>query len=600
MSTARRLAIIVLNLVVFWVGLPAGIAAAGFLLDVWLGLATPGTAARVAGAAVGGLGLVFALWAIIVLRLRGKGLPISSLPPPDLVPSGPYAWVRHPIYTGYVFLAGGAGIAAGSWGIGVVVVPVVAAVWFATWVRLYEEPGLLRRFGNAYRIYAERTPGFLPVRPSRLGRWLVLRALRGFFRITVEGMENVPSTGPVLLYSDHLSYLDFLFAQYATRRPLRIPVTAEVFRKPLQRWFMRTMGAVATRRYCADPAALLALADELAAGGVVGIAIEGERSWTGEMALPSGNVVQNMLALCAAGPSGRGGGDREAGASGIPVVPLAFCGAYRVWPRWANEMDRKARVTIRIGKPFDLARAGAEERTGGEDLVAACSRVLRARVVELRLPGALFADPTRFRLARPELALWKCPMCGGEETLSLESARWLTCAACNAQWECFEGEFRVIEPVERAGEHGTLAGWCLRAGCTPGPLPAEPLAPNPEPLAPNPEPRLPSPVLAAECELREDPEARLTLQVLKSLGSGIAVLRQDELEWKCGDGPSRRYGLSEIRSVTTERNDTLQLGIGRGVVQLVFHRASPWRWQHYVLRLKSESGVERGSPPEDA
>jgi 1-acyl-sn-glycerol-3-phosphate acyltransferase len=583
MGTGRRLLIIVLNFVLFWGVLPAGLVGAGFALDGWLGLPVPRDVVRGVGAGIGAAGLVFALWAIAVLRVKGKGLPISSLPPPELVPSGPYAWVRHPIYTGYVLLAGGGGLAAGSWAMALIVVPVVAVVWFATWVKLYEEPGLLRRFGNSYRVYAERTPGFLPVRPALTGRWLVLRLFRLFFRISVEGAENVPKSGPVILYSDHLCYLDFIFAHYATKRLVRIPVTAEVFRKPLQRAFVRMMGGVPTRRFCADPASVLALADELSVGGVVGIAIEGERSWTGEMSLPGTNVAKNILDLCARGNPAAGGEGTS-----LQVVPLAFNGAYRVWPRWANGADRSAAVRIRIGTPFDLRAAGEAGRTKGEDLLTACARVLRERVVALRLPEALLADPAKFPGSRPELALWKCPMCAGEETLALEAGRWLTCAHCNASWDCSGGDFTVQEPVERAGEKGTLAGWCRRAGCAPGDLSPGPVAAAPVEGGAD---LQPSTICAADCELREDPDARLTLQVLKSLGMGIAVLRSDGLEWK-REGVSRRYRLEEIRTVTTERNDTLQLGIGRGVVQLVFPKASPSRWQRYVSQAVVIAGAE--------
>ncbi|MBM4354921.1 MAG: hypothetical protein FJ109_14225 [Deltaproteobacteria bacterium] len=569
----RRVAIIVLNIIMFWVALPAGIAGMGLLLDRWLGLPEPGLAIRGVGAGIAALGLAFSLWAIVVLRLRGKGLPISSLPPPDLVVTGPYAWVRHPIYTGYVFLAAGAGLAAGSWGIAGIVVPLVAVAWFATWVKLYEEPGLLRRFGNAYRIHAERMPLLLPLRPVRGVRWLVLRLFRLFFHVTVEGGENVPRRGPVLLYSDHLSYQNFIFAQYATTRPMRIPVTAEVFRKPLQRAFMRMMGGIPTRRFCADPASLLALADEIGAGGVVGIAIEGERSWTGEMALPAANVVRNMLELSAAGRCGAEALDR-----GVQVVPLAFCGAYRLWPRWAGGADRKTRVVIRIGKPYYLRDSAEAVRQQGEDLADACARVLRERVVALRLPDGLLADPGRLPAARPELALWRCPTCSGEETLSLESRRWLSCAGCGTRWDFAGGNLTVVEPADRSGESGTLAGWCRRAGCGPGDGPLSSGSPTTGGGGAS------NVALAAECELREDSEARLTLQVLRSLGTGMAVLRSDGLEWKRGERV-RRYRPEDILTVTTERNDTLQLGVGRGVVQLVFGRASPWRWQKYVAEL---------------
>jgi hypothetical protein len=128
----------------------------------------------------------------------------------------------------------------------------------------------------------------------------------------------------------------------------------------------------------------------------------------------------------------------------------------------------------------------------------------------------------------------------------------------------------LAEPAAQAGRSDTLAGWLdvvrwSLPACQPG-----------------------GPLLIAACEWREDREARLTLQPLQSAGFGEAVLYPDRLVWS---SPGKELGidLSDVLSVTTERNDTLQLGVGRGVVQLVFGRSSPWRWQHYVAALTGQA-----------
>ena len=95
LSPARRAAVTMVYIAVFWVGLPAGLWWAGTAVDraagweqevMWWGLLPAA------------LGAPLLAWAIYQLWREGGGLPIGALPPPHLACRGPYAWVRHPIY----------------------------------------------------------------------------------------------------------------------------------------------------------------------------------------------------------------------------------------------------------------------------------------------------------------------------------------------------------------------------------------------------------------------------------------------------------------------------------------------------------------------
>ena len=551
MTSARRLSIVVLNLLLFWCAFPAGLYYAGLWVDGLLEFRTPEPCVRGAGALAALLGLAIAMWAMVLLKTKGKGLPISSLPPERFVAVGPYRWFRHPIYTGYVFMAAGSGLALGSKGLSLVVVPIVAVIWFFTWVKLYEEPMLVERFGDQYRLYRTRVAAFVPIPVRACVRQLVLFLFRIVFRIRVKGVEHVPRRGASVFISDHCSYPDFYFAQYVPGRSMAVPVTAEVFRGPASRFFMKFMGAVPTRRFCADSAAGKALAAEFALEGAVGIAVEGERSWTGEMSVPAAGVANNLLKF------------------GCTIVPVAFRGSYRLWPRWAPRPDRSVRVTAQVGPAFDLA-AEAEARAGeGGDLSTAAAHVLRDRIASLRDPEEPSVDITRFPGARPELVLWRCPICGTEESLLFDGNRWLSCGACTARFDAAGGDLTLVTPEERAGERDTLAGWVRRS-----PEPPAPFAGG-------------EAIATANCELLADPHAAHTMRRLESKGVGTATLFPHRLEWT-GDGDVTVFPLSEIRSVTTERNDTLQLGIGSRVVQLLFARSSPWRWQWHLKNLHKE------------
>ena len=116
--------------------------ALGFLAAVaTLALARPSPASLAAGFAVAAAGEAFRIWAAGHLE---KSREVTR--------SGPYRWVRHPLYAGSALMAAGAMIAARHWAVAVLVtlymvVTISAAI--AT-----EEAFLRRTFGDAYDRYA--------------------------------------------------------------------------------------------------------------------------------------------------------------------------------------------------------------------------------------------------------------------------------------------------------------------------------------------------------------------------------------------------------------------------------------------------------------
>jgi protein-S-isoprenylcysteine O-methyltransferase Ste14 len=78
----------------------------------------------------------------------------------ELVRSGPYGWVRHPIYTGILFGFIGSALAGTRWG-GLVAVAIVFA---AFWRKLkLEEHFMTETFGDAYRQYREQVSALIPL-----------------------------------------------------------------------------------------------------------------------------------------------------------------------------------------------------------------------------------------------------------------------------------------------------------------------------------------------------------------------------------------------------------------------------------------------------
>jgi protein-S-isoprenylcysteine O-methyltransferase Ste14 len=110
------------------------------------------------GVAIVALGLGFSIWARRTLGRNWSGI-VTLKQDHELVRSGPYRWVRHPIYTGLVFAFVGCAIARGEWR-GILA---VAIVFVALWRKLrLEERWMLETFGDAYVRYKSEVPALIP------------------------------------------------------------------------------------------------------------------------------------------------------------------------------------------------------------------------------------------------------------------------------------------------------------------------------------------------------------------------------------------------------------------------------------------------------
>lgn len=93
--------------------------------------------------------------------LQVKGTPVPFNPPPTLVTSGPYRFVRNPMLTGVFLILFGIGFAINSLSLVVFFTPlyVLINVWE---LKQIEEPELIKRLGQDYLEYRKRTPMFFP------------------------------------------------------------------------------------------------------------------------------------------------------------------------------------------------------------------------------------------------------------------------------------------------------------------------------------------------------------------------------------------------------------------------------------------------------
>jgi protein-S-isoprenylcysteine O-methyltransferase Ste14 len=109
------------------------------------------------GLAVFVLGLALAIWARVYLG-RNWGMPMSQKDDPELVTTGPYRTIRHPIYAGIVLAMIGTTIAVSLYWLAAVVV----LGGYFLYSAIVEERLMARLFPDAYAQYKQSTKMLIP------------------------------------------------------------------------------------------------------------------------------------------------------------------------------------------------------------------------------------------------------------------------------------------------------------------------------------------------------------------------------------------------------------------------------------------------------
>lgn len=176
-------------------------------------------------------------------------------------------------------------------------------------------------------------------------KWVVLGPfLRSVFRPWVTGAENVPESGPVILASNHLSFVDSVFLPIVLERPVAFLAKSDYFTGTgIKGWFIRTF-FLATGQLPIDrsggkasEASLNTGLRVLSEGRVLGIYPEGTRSPDGRMYRGRTGVARMIL-------EGR-----------VPVVPVAMIDTEKVMPI-GTKVPHVRRVGVIVGEPLDFSR----------------------------------------------------------------------------------------------------------------------------------------------------------------------------------------------------------------------------------------------------
>ena len=159
---------------------------------------------------------------------------------------------------------------------------------------------------------------------------------RLFFRIKVSGVENIPTSGGVIVAANHASYLDIPLLAYSLIRHANFIAKKELCTIPVLGTLLRLLGAIPIDREKIDRPAIREIMKKLNSGNVVVIYPEGTRSLNGKLQAgkPGVGFIVRM--------------------SGKKVVPAAIIGTDKAMPS-GSWFLRPYPVTIRFGKPLDFS-----------------------------------------------------------------------------------------------------------------------------------------------------------------------------------------------------------------------------------------------------
>jgi acyl-[acyl-carrier-protein]-phospholipid O-acyltransferase/long-chain-fatty-acid--[acyl-carrier-protein] ligase len=199
---------------------------------------------------------------------------------------------------------------------------------------------IILALGVAMLIGSVGVTSLMPAVAIRFALWCISTCL---FRITVEGADRVPRTGPALLVSNHVSYADSVFVGLVTQRIVRFLIWRPIYDLPVANRIFRILLAIPVDATSPKLAlrALRSAREELLSGNMVAIFPEGEITRTGEL-----NPFER-------------GYERIVGGTGAPIIPMRIEGMYghplsckgggilRSWERvW------RPRITVRVGEPI--------------------------------------------------------------------------------------------------------------------------------------------------------------------------------------------------------------------------------------------------------
>jgi 1-acyl-sn-glycerol-3-phosphate acyltransferase len=169
----------------------------------------------------------------------------------------------------------------------------------------------------------------------KISQWIGLIFCKLYFRLSGIGLENIPKSGPVLLVSNHASFIDPFLDGGMLSRPIHFMARSDLWNVKLLAWWIPRVGGIPIRRTGIDRKAIQVTLDYLKNGEIILIYPEGTRSLDGK--LQPGLPGVGMIAYKAQ----------------VPIIPIYISGSYNAYPRDAK-FPKPKKIKVFYGPPLDL------------------------------------------------------------------------------------------------------------------------------------------------------------------------------------------------------------------------------------------------------
>jgi len=213
----------------------------------------------------------------------------------------------------------------------------------------------------------------------RLG-WIFFRTLFATYLPTrFLNAERVPATGPVILVSNHASFIDPPLVGAGFNRMVHYLARDTLFRVPVLAGMLRRCKVVPVDRG-GGGAGLKAILDRLLAGGIILLFPEGTRTKDGRLQPAKSGVGLTVIK------------------SSAPVVPVRVFGTFAAYGRHLR-WPRPRRLTVLYGQPLDFAalrqEAGSCSKVRLKKIYRQIAEEIMAAIAALELPESEERDRAR-------------------------------------------------------------------------------------------------------------------------------------------------------------------------------------------------------------
>lgn len=166
-----------------------------------------------------------------------------------------------------------------------------------------------------------------------VGKLILYPLFKIFFKLKVEGSENVPLSGGCILSSNHCSMLDPIVLGLATKRKIYFLTKQELFKIPIFSYIIKKLGAIPLNREKLNISSYKNCCKILANNEILGIFPEGTRSEDGRLKDIKLGVIKLSIR------------------NKVPIIPVGISGTYNVLPK--GKMWIKLHpISVKFGKPL--------------------------------------------------------------------------------------------------------------------------------------------------------------------------------------------------------------------------------------------------------